>query len=73
MGGMNIYQRIVLVRGGIGMAVVIYMAIEEGIYTEAKSLIRLITLTYSCILAIAYSAIVAALTFSAYIGFKSRK
>ncbi len=70
---MNIYQRIVLVIGGIGMAFVIYMAIEEGIYTEEKTLFRLIILAQSCILAIAYSAIVAALTFSAYVGFKSRK
>jgi disulfide bond formation protein DsbB len=52
---MNIYQRIILVLGGIILAVVLIEGASEG--TEVMM----------C------GAAVIALTFSAYVGFKSRK
>ncbi len=81
---MNIYQRIILVLGGIGLAYVLYMTLHK-IYTQHESVtvvyeIRtgdvyaaFLRLKYDCILAIVKCAIVSALTFSGYIAFKSRK
>ncbi len=69
---MNIYQRIILVIGGIGVAFVIFVTMIEVAYKD-NVLVMLMTSAHSFILAIAYSAIVGALTFSLYVGFKSRK
>ena len=81
---MNIYQRIILVIGGIALALVIFITLE--VVTKINSTIfevadvtlndiegSYILLKNECILAMAYSAIVVALTFSAYVGFKSKK
>jgi hypothetical protein len=75
---MNIYQRIVLVIGGIGMAVVIFMTLQRTLINPYKfvDMVKstkgmegvLLVLKYDYTLAIIKSAIVAALTFSAYIG-----
>ena len=80
---MNIKQRIVLVIGGIVLALVIFITLEPA-QTSSKTLETNNTLSHEaieavylllkndCIIAILRSVIVAALTFSAYIGFKSR-
>lgn len=83
---MNIYQRIILVIGSIGMAVVIYtaldtahasreiMEISKGKNVTLKELeVFNVFLKNDCRIAIIKSAIIALLTFSAYVGFKSRK
>ena len=73
---MNIYQRIVLVIGGIGMALVIFTTLEASsrinrvilntediTYNDLELLLR-----NDFILTIAYCLAVASLTFSAYVG-----
>jgi hypothetical protein len=83
---MNIKQRIVLVIGGIVLALVIFITSETAqtsseileaanksntLSLEGIEVVYLL-LKNDCIIAILRSVIVAALTFSAYIGFKSR-
>ena len=81
--GMNIYQRIILVIGGIALALVVLATLD--VTTKINRVLSKVAdvtindleathilLKNECIFAIAYSVIVAALTFSAYIGFKSR-
>ncbi len=85
---MNIYQRIILVVGGIALAYVIYMTLESTrvrreelmIYLTTEGAVTLkgidsafVILKYSCLTAIIRCAIVAALTFSVYVGFRTRK
>ena len=85
---MNRYQRIVLVTGSIVLALVIVITLETTNTsreivkvledTKSTNILKGIEASYillknDCIIAILRSAIVAALTFSAYVGFKSRK
>ncbi len=90
---MNIYQKIILVVGGIALAYVIYMTVEsthvsreellehikiektaEGTVTTTRGIdSEFVLLKYSCLTAIIRCAIVAALTFSVYVGFQTKK
>ncbi len=89
---MNIYQKFILVVGGIALAYVIYMTLEstrvsreeqikylrieetaEGTVTLKGEDSAFVLLKYSCLTAIIRCAIVAALTFSVYVGFQTKK
>ncbi len=77
---MNIYQRIILVIGGIALALVIFTTLEASSKIN-KVILNTEDITYNdlelliindFISTIAYCLAIASLTFSAYIGCKSR-
>ncbi len=89
---MNIYQKIILVLGGIALVYFIYTTLEstrvnpeelpvyikiektaEGIETTREIDREFVLLKYTCLTGIIRCAIVAALTFSAYVGFQTKK